>query len=146
MRIQLPRSLRLVCPESQELWHVLDKVDEICQTVWSLMKNVLEVVLKTNSSFTQCGNSRYYQIQRLDLENIDSEIVFKFELLDLRTISIKDLVSPSHDMINMELINRIPHEGVPFLRLFLKNPRQFLKSENLEQSGQSPLNLLSQTM
>lgn len=139
-RLELPSNLKSIC-EKNNFWNFLDKVQEIAQGVIDLMRDVNKVMMSTYSQWVKV-DSRFYQISKdVYLPGIVVEH-YKLEILNLRTISIRNLVTPGLQEFDLEKINSLPKGGVLFLKVFLSNPRNFLK---LKDSVDQTDNMLSQT-
>ncbi|KAL5276074.1 hypothetical protein ACFFRR_001728 [Megaselia abdita] len=140
-RLELPSNLKSMC-EKNNIFNFLKKVQVIAENVIELMEDVTKIMMSTCSQWNKI-DSKFYQICKdVYLPGITVEH-YKLEVLDLREISIVNLVSPGLQEFDLEKINSFP-KGALFLKIFLSNPRNFLKSSDPVDQNQT-VGVLSQT-
>lgn len=126
-RLDMPSNLKIMC-EQNNIFSFIDKVEEIAQSVIVLMKDVSKIMFKTASQWRKVSTNFYQILKEMYLPGVVVE-QYKLEIVNLRTISILNLVSPSIQEFDLEEINSLPN-GVLFLKIFLSNPRNYLKSND----------------
>lgn len=126
-RLELPSDLKSMCEENN-IFSFIDKVGEIAQSVVVLVEDVAKVMFTTASRWRKVSSSFYQILKEMYLPGIVVD-QYKLEIVNLRTISILNLVSPNIQEFDLQKINSLP-EGVLFLKLFLSNPTNFLKSND----------------